>query len=241
MKHRSSVILILVVATLALVPQAAQRLEDFGHGVASRVEGAFWNTFLSLHVRQTRRAVEQSAPPVQRADAPLVASNATPTARKAAPRAESKTRRTSEDKNSFDAQARNGADEFKYDFALKTFAPLNLEAEQRVALVRKFEAADLDALKNALHGKGATAEREARRLLRTFDRTLRVNSGEATRRRLIEVGEPKVNVEQPGVAPELPRKTKTVARAACPAPPAEAPAPSPSTQVEAVTFGFNDH
>ncbi|HEV2761896.1 MAG TPA: hypothetical protein VGV38_02785, partial [Pyrinomonadaceae bacterium] len=64
LKHRSSVILVLVVAALAVAPHAARRLDDLGASLAGRAESAVWNAFLSLHARHTR------LPEVRRTEAP---------------------------------------------------------------------------------------------------------------------------------------------------------------------------
>lgn len=52
MKHRSTVVFIIILAALIVAPQAAQQVEQLAANTASRVEGAIWNAFLSVKGRK---------------------------------------------------------------------------------------------------------------------------------------------------------------------------------------------
>ncbi|HVF51149.1 MAG TPA: hypothetical protein VNA19_13735 [Pyrinomonadaceae bacterium] len=61
MKHRSTVIFIIIVAALAVAPQVAEQVDQIASHAASRVEGAIWNTFLSVNAQRYKGDADTDA------------------------------------------------------------------------------------------------------------------------------------------------------------------------------------
>ena len=259
MKHRSSVILIIIVAVLAVAPHAAQRLDDFGSSLVGRAESAVWNAFLSLHARHPR------LPQVRRTDAPAreveTAANVAPNREtKGRERVESRAaqsgrtsareRKGSADATSFEAPARPDVlvAGLPQGFAFNSFVPLQLdlrrvEAGENVAVLKALKTKEV-ALAPAARFISADAllgREEARRLSRIVERHVRTKDPREAlqRRRAGEVG-PRFEVEEEkSPAPERGAKAKAQARVACPAPMPEIPPASPATYVDAGMQGFD--
>ncbi|HYO63333.1 MAG TPA: hypothetical protein VER08_06725, partial [Pyrinomonadaceae bacterium] len=163
-------------------------------------------------------------------------------------RAAAAQRRPSVEKDASDETARRA----EHSFALHPLAPLNLEAAQarlmqqvadgrRVAVLRRFDMPEIppDALR-ALAG-GAATEKDARRLLRTYERSFRVDSVRGPAPRSNGGGRPAVHVEMSAPpAPERAPKVKGQSRIACAAPAPDAPQPASSVHVETFTNGFSN-
>lgn len=154
MKHRSTVIFIIVVAALAVAPQVTQQLDQIASHAASRVEGAIWNTFLSVNAHKykgdtdARLLVASAEPQASSTNAARRrASNAAPASRQteaAAARRASRQNNTTLEEDALPLLAHNSFRPFVLDLKADMLPNVSVKSLPRVHL--KLPASDMKAL-----------------------------------------------------------------------------------------------